>query len=74
MKVRPVGAELFHGDNQTDGQMDRHDKSNGLFSQSCECAQKLYILPTLYYVLFVYLIIKLANLLYIISTDWSSQP
>jgi hypothetical protein len=56
MKVHPVGAERFHGDIRIDGQMGRHDESNGRFSQSFERAQKLYILPILYYVLHVYLI------------------
>ena len=26
MKCRPMGAELFHGDERTDGQTDRHDE------------------------------------------------
>ena len=30
MKIRPVGAELFHAD--------RHDKPNSHFSQFCEPA------------------------------------
>jgi len=29
MKIRPVGAELFHAD----GQMYRHDEANSRFSQ-----------------------------------------
>ena len=33
MKIRPVGAELFHADGQTD----RHDEANNRFSQLCEC-------------------------------------
>jgi len=28
MKIRPVEAELFHVDGQTDGRTDRHDKAN----------------------------------------------
>jgi len=32
MKIRPVGAELFHADGWTD----RHDEANSQFSQSCE--------------------------------------
>jgi hypothetical protein len=32
MKIRSVGAELFHADRQTD----RHDESNSRFSQFCE--------------------------------------
>jgi hypothetical protein len=34
MKFRPVGAELFHADGQTD----RHDEANSRFSQLCERA------------------------------------
>jgi len=29
MKIRPVGAKLFHADGQTD----RHDEANSRFSQ-----------------------------------------
>ena len=36
MKIRPVGAELFHAD----GQADRHDEANSRLSQFCECAKK----------------------------------
>ena len=46
MKIRPVGAELFLGDGQTqtyiqtDRQTDRkiHDEANSRFSQFCELA------------------------------------
>jgi len=34
MKIRPIGAELFNGDGQTD----RHDEANSRFSQFCERA------------------------------------
>jgi len=34
MKIRPVGAELFHADGQTE----KHDKPNNRFSQFCESA------------------------------------
>jgi len=34
MKIRPVAAELFQADRQTD----RHDEPKGRFSQSCERA------------------------------------
>jgi hypothetical protein len=27
MKIRPVGAEFFHADGQTDGRMDRRDRA-----------------------------------------------
>ena len=36
LKIRRVGAELFHADVQTD----RHDESNSRFSQFCESAYK----------------------------------
>jgi len=35
MKIRPVGAELFHADGQTGRQTDRHDASNSRFSKFC---------------------------------------
>ena len=37
MKIRPVGAELFHADRRTD----RHDKSNSRALKFCERAEKL---------------------------------
>jgi hypothetical protein len=41
-EIRPVGAELFHGngrtDRQTDGRMDRYDEVNIRFSQFFERA------------------------------------
>jgi len=36
MKIRLVGAELFHADRRTDG----HDEENSRFSQFCECSWK----------------------------------
>ena len=45
MKIRPVGAELFHmdrgrterqTDRQTDRQTERHDETNKRFAQFCE--------------------------------------
>jgi hypothetical protein len=41
MKIRPVEAELFHADRQTDRRIDRHDKVNSRLWQFCELAQKL---------------------------------
>jgi hypothetical protein len=47
--MRPVGAELFHADRQTDGrtterradkQADGHDKTNRRFSRFCERAYR----------------------------------
>jgi len=40
MKIRPVGAELFHTNRQTDRQTDRHDKPFSRFPELCECAYK----------------------------------
>ena len=40
MKIRPLGAELFHAEGQTDGQADRHDEAKSRFSKFCERAQK----------------------------------
>jgi hypothetical protein len=37
MKIRLVGAELFHADRRT------HDKANSRFSQFCERAKKSYL-------------------------------
>ena len=40
MKIRPVGADLFHADGWTDGQTDRQtdrqDEPNSRYSQSLE--------------------------------------
>ena len=36
MKIRPVGAELFHTYGWMDGWTDRHDEANNHFSQFCE--------------------------------------
>jgi len=36
MKVRPMGAELFHAGERTDGQTDRHVEANSRISQFCE--------------------------------------
>ena len=38
MKIRPVGAELFHADGQT--QADKSDEGNNSFSKFRERAQK----------------------------------
>jgi hypothetical protein len=38
MKIRPVGAELFHAGRQTDWQIGKHDGANSRFSQFCERA------------------------------------
>ena len=38
MKIRPMGAELFHADRLTDRQTDRHEETNSGFSQFCELA------------------------------------
>jgi hypothetical protein len=36
MKIRPVGSELFHADEETDGETDMHDEANSRFLQFCE--------------------------------------
>jgi len=33
MKIPPLGAELFHTDQQADGRKDGHDEANSYFSQ-----------------------------------------
>ena len=38
MKIRRVGAELFHADEQTDEQTDRYDEANSCFLQFFERA------------------------------------
>ena len=38
MKIRTLGAELFHAD---DRRTDRYDEANSRFSQFCERAHKL---------------------------------
>jgi hypothetical protein len=35
IKIRPLGAEMFHADGQTD----RHDETSRRFSQFCESAK-----------------------------------
>jgi len=35
MKIRPVGAELFHADRQ---RTERHEEADGRFKQFCERA------------------------------------
>jgi len=39
MKIRPMGAELFHVDRRTD----EHEEANSYFSQFCERAQKMCV-------------------------------
>ena len=36
VKIRPMGAELFHTGGHTDRQIDRHDEANARFSQFSE--------------------------------------
>jgi hypothetical protein len=38
MKICPVGAESLHPDGHANGQTDRRDKANNLFSQFCKHA------------------------------------
>jgi hypothetical protein len=41
MKIRPVGAELFYVDGQTDERTDRHDEAKSPFSQFYKRALKI---------------------------------
>ena len=41
VKIRPVGAELFHADRRTDGRADEHNEDNGRFSQFFESSLQL---------------------------------
>ena len=43
MKIRPVGAELFHEDGRTDGWTDSHDEAHSHFC-NLENAPKSYLL------------------------------
>ena len=45
MKIRPVGAKLFHSDILTEGQTDMTE-ANSSFSQFCEKRLKMYDLTT----------------------------
>jgi hypothetical protein len=36
MKIRPVGAELFHADGRADRRTDTHNDDNSRFSQFCQ--------------------------------------
>jgi len=38
VKIRPVGAELFHVDRRMDGKTGEQDEANSHFSQFCEIA------------------------------------
>jgi hypothetical protein len=38
VKIRPVGAELFYVDGDTDRWTDRHEEANSQILQFCECA------------------------------------
>jgi hypothetical protein len=38
MKIRPVGAEFFHADEETDRQTGKRDEANSRCSQFCERA------------------------------------
>jgi hypothetical protein len=38
IKIRVVGAEVFHADGRTGRRTDRHDEANSRFSQFCERA------------------------------------
>jgi hypothetical protein len=38
IKIRQVGAQLFHADRRTDGRTERHDEANSRFLQFVERA------------------------------------
>jgi len=38
MKIRLMGAGLFHEDSQTYKRTSRHNEANSRFSQFCQCA------------------------------------
>jgi len=40
MKIFSVGVGLFHAGGRKDRQMDRHNETNGRFSQFCERVRK----------------------------------
>jgi hypothetical protein len=43
MKIRPVGAELFHADRQTDGRTDgRTDRQTGMVSRFSQFFERTY--------------------------------
>jgi len=42
MKIRPVGAQLFHANRWRERQTDRHDEDNSYFSQNCKKRLKPY--------------------------------
>jgi len=46
MKIRLLGADLFHADGRTDGQTHRHDEADSCHSQSCERARKISMRQT----------------------------
>ena len=54
MKIRPMGPEMFHADGRTDGQKDRHEETNGRFSQFCERAKNLHLITqsVIFFVIF----------------------
>jgi hypothetical protein len=40
MQIGSVGADLFHAEERTDKQTERHDEANSRFSQLCESAYR----------------------------------
>jgi len=38
MKIRPMGAESFHNEQEKYGPTDRHDETNSRYSQFCDSA------------------------------------
>ena len=59
MKNHPVGAELFHADRRSRGQIDGHDEATSRFSQFCErWAQRSEELNDLYCSSNIILVVK----------------
>ena len=66
MRVRPVGAELFH----LDGHTDRYDEANSRFSKFCERAKKQWMMTRSCTLL---LSMSAAQWLLIRATEWLLQ-
>jgi hypothetical protein len=55
MKIRPVGAELFYADRQTDRQTDRHGEANNRFSQFSNAPKNSTFCPHSVFMCFVWI-------------------
>jgi len=52
MKIRLVGAELFHVERRTDERRDRHDEANSRFSQFCNATETYMCIKTNWFCFF----------------------